>query len=315
MDPNEQILEAAGRYVGLDEWPGAKSNPEVEALFTAAGYPGMTDDIPWCAAFVGAVLAEVGLVPSGSLMARSYATWGRKVSLAEAMPGDVVVFPRGAPPSGHVAFLVGFNGDRVIVRGGNQGNKVSDKLYPAASILAIRRADPSTASGRAAIRHGDRGAMVLDLQDQLARLGYFAGKKDGIFGDLTRGAVLAFQADHSLDADGIVGNRTWAALVDAKPKPKRDVSADDLRKRGSETIKASDGIDVAAGAAAVTTALPAVRDAVDQANGILPVLTALLRDHWPALLVLALLGGAVILSRRIRLARVEAARSGADLSK
>jgi uncharacterized protein (TIGR02594 family) len=315
MGPNEQILDAAGRYLDLAEWPGAKSNPQVEALFAAAGFPGLTDDVPWCAAFVGAVLAEVGLVPSGSLMARSYATWGRKVSLAEAMPGDVVVFPRGAPPSGHVAFLVGFRGDWVIVRGGNQGDKVSDASYPAASILAIRRADPSTASGRATVRHGDKGAMVLDLQDQLARLGYFAGKRDGIFGDLTRGAVLAFQADNGLDADGIVGNRTWAALVEAKPKPARDVSADDLRKRGSETIKSADTIDVVAVAAAVPTALPAIADAVDQANGILPTLTALLRDHWPALLVIALLAGALVLTRRIKTARVEAARSGADLSK
>jgi uncharacterized protein (TIGR02594 family) len=315
MDPNEQILETAGRYLGLDEWPGAKSNPAVEALFAAAGYPGLTDDVPWCAAFVGAVLAEIGLVPSGSLMARSYATWGRKVPLAEAMPGDVVVFPRGAPPAGHVAFLVGFRGDRVIVRGGNQGDKVTDAIFPAASILAIRRADPSMASGRATVRHGDRGAMVLDLQDQLSRLGYFAGKKDGVFGDLTRGAVLAFQADQGLDADGIVGNRTWAALADAKPKPARDVSAEDLRQRGSETIKAADGIDIAAGAAAVTTALPAITDAVEKANGLLPTITTLLRDNWPALLVLALLGGALILSRRIKTARVGAARSGADLSK
>lgn len=168
---------------------------------------------------------------------------------------------------------------------------------------------------RATLRKGARGREVEGLQDQLARLGYFAGRIDGDFGSLTQGAVLAFQGDNGIVTDGVVGPQTWTALGAAAPKPKRDVSADDLRKRGSETIKASDGIDVAAGAAAVTTALPAVRDAVDQANGILPVLTALLRDHWPALLVLALLGGAVILSRRIRLARVEAARSGADLSK
>lgn len=111
--------------------------------------------------------------------------------------------------------------------------------------------------------------MVLDLQDQLARLGYFAGKKDGEFGPLTRAAVLAFQADNGLDADGICGNRTWAALKDAKPRPARDVSADDLRQRGSvSTIKAADGIDIAAGAAALTTTASAVRDAAAQVDGL-----------------------------------------------
>lgn len=316
MDHNGMILDAAARYLGLQEWPGAaKSNPEVERLFTLAGHPDMTDDVPWCAAFVGAVLAEVGLIPSGSLMARSYATWGREVSLREARPGDVVVFPRGAPPSGHVGFLIGFDGDRVIIRGGNQGNAVSDQRYAASTILAIRRADPSMPSGRATLRPGDRGAMVLDLQDQLFELGYFTGRKDAIYGPLTRAAVLAFQADHGLDADAVVGNRTWEALARAEPKPLRKVNADDLRDRGSKTIKSADGIDLAAGAAAITATATAVRDAAEQATGVLPVLNRVVTDYWPLLLVAGFAIAVVVLSGRIKRARVEDARTGANLSK
>lgn len=312
---NQMILDTSAAYLGLKEYPGAKSNERVEELFRKAGFPGLTDDVPWCAGFVGAVLADVGLVPSGSLMARSYTTWGRKVPVQDALPGDVVVFPRGAPPAGHVAFFLGFEGDRVRVRGGNQGDKVSDTTYPASTILAVRRADTSEPSGRATVKMGDRGAMVLDLQTQLKSLGYFSGKMDAIFGNLTRASVLAFQADHGLETDGIVGNRTWAALKSAKPKPKREVSVDDLRQRGSATIKAGDTIDILAGGAAITTAAPAIKEAIETTSGIVPMLDNLFREHWPAIIVIVLLLGALVLTKRIKQARLEAAQLGADVSK
>lgn len=35
---------------------------------------------------------------------------------------------------------------------------------------------------------------------------------DGYFGDCTRLAVMAFQYDHALSADGIVGHNTWKAM-------------------------------------------------------------------------------------------------------
>lgn len=315
MNYNAAILDAAARHVGTAEWPGAKSSPAVEVFFARAGFPGLRDDVPWCAAFVGAVLAEVGLIPSGSLMARSYATWGRSIAPAEMRPGDVLVFERGAAPSGHVGFLVAIHGDRLLVRGGNQGDKVSDAMMPVQRLIAIRRADPSAPSGRATLRERDRGAMVLDLQDQLARLNYFAGRRDGAFGPLTRGAVLAFQADHDLDQDAIVGNRTWAALAGARPRPQRDVSADDLRQRGSATIRAADGIDIAAGAAAITTTASAVSDAASQVDGLLPILHRIVTDHWPLLIVGALLAGAIILSGKVKAARVRDARTGANLAR
>lgn len=312
---NQAILDTSAGYLGLKEYPGAKSNPRVEELFAKAGFPGLTDDVPWCAGFVGAVLADVGLVPSGSLMARSYTNWGKKVAIQDALPGDVVVFARGAPPAGHVAFFLEFRNGRVVVRGGNQSNQVCDEEYPASIIVAVRRADKAQPSGRATIQMGDRGAMVLDLQTQLQVVGYFSGKKDGIFGKLTRASVLAFQADNDLDVDGVVGDRTWAALKKAKPKERRDVDLDDLRKRGSETVKAGDTLDIVAGTAGLATVAPAVKEAVETTNGIVPIMDNLLREHWPALLVLVLLAAAVLLSRRIKLARLEAAQIGADVSK
>lgn len=62
------------------------------------------------------------------------------------------------------------------------------------------------------LRIGSRGAAVEMVQLALQRAGYYNGTIDGIFGIQTRNAVLAFQRDNGLTADGIVGQRTMAAL-------------------------------------------------------------------------------------------------------
>lgn len=317
---NETIFAAASRYLGLEEWPGSASNPEVERLFAAAGFPGLKDEVPWCAAFVGAVLAECGIPASGSLMARSYLKWGQKVELADARPGDVVVFPRGTPPAGHVGFFAGWQGDKVIIRGGNQGNKVKDALFPASTILAVRRADPSTPSGRATVRQGDKGAMVLDLQDQLARLGYFSGKKDGDFGPLTRGSVLAFQADHGLETDGIVGNRTWAAMAKAKPRAERKATTADMRAKGSETIASADKAQAGLVVAAATGAVGKIVDdfTADPVGTISDVasrgwpIKAWLADNWWLIAAAVVLVYALVYMQRVKERRVADHASGAN---
>lgn len=71
---------------------------------------------------------------------------------------------------------------------------------------------PSDGQTSRALKKGDSGADVLHLQTALADLGYYAGDQDGHFGKQTLGAVLAFQFEHELEADGICGPKTRAAL-------------------------------------------------------------------------------------------------------
>ncbi len=59
---------------------------------------------------------------------------------------------------------------------------------------------------------GSTGTYVRLLQSILNRIGYNAGAVDGIFGGQTRQAVITFQLNNGLTADGIVGPATWAAL-------------------------------------------------------------------------------------------------------
>lgn len=322
---NPAILEAAARHLGTEEWPGARHNPVIQAFFAAAGgNPAEADETPWCAAFVGAVLAELGLPNTGLLNARSYLDWGQRVAHADAEPGDVVVFWRGSPAGwqGHVAFLVRFDGDRVLVRGGNQSNKVSDQFYAVSQVLGFRRAVAADPAGRPVLQHGDKGAAVRSLQSRLHDLGYFAGRVDGDFGDRTRAAVQAFQADHGLDLDGVVGRQTWGALDEAAPRPARSVTADDLRESGSRTVAAADQGQALTGLGAAAGALGAVADrteqaaqALDSASGALDRAQALVMAYWPVLLVAA--GGLLMwhFFGKIRAARVEDAQTGRNMGR
>jgi peptidoglycan hydrolase-like protein with peptidoglycan-binding domain len=67
------------------------------------------------------------------------------------------------------------------------------------------------------VRPGDRGPAVEDIQRRLLGLGFDLGRTgvDGVFLGATADAVRAFQANHGLAEDGIVGDRTWSRLVDA----------------------------------------------------------------------------------------------------
>ena len=64
------------------------------------------------------------------------------------------------------------------------------------------------------LRRGNYGEAVKQLQQRLHDLGYDLGVCgiDGDFGQATEKAVKAFQKDHGLTADGVVGQKTWAAL-------------------------------------------------------------------------------------------------------
>ena len=65
------------------------------------------------------------------------------------------------------------------------------------------------------LRLHSKGDDVRTLQENLTQLGYSPGKIDGDFGEKTEDAVIRFQEQEGLYADGIVGTRTMAAMEKA----------------------------------------------------------------------------------------------------
>ena len=63
-----------------------------------------------------------------------------------------------------------------------------------------------------AVTFGSQGDTVREIQKALKYNGYYNGEIDGIFGDNTKTAVMNFQRDSGLKADGIVGEKTLSAL-------------------------------------------------------------------------------------------------------
>ena len=60
---------------------------------------------------------------------------------------------------------------------------------------------------------GSKGITVKNLQQFLNVRGYSCGMVDGDFGNKTKMAVVKFQKAFSLTQDGIVGRKTWDALL------------------------------------------------------------------------------------------------------
>ena len=88
---------------------------------------------------------------------------------------------------------------------------------------------------------GARGEGVRILQEALTILGYPVGDVDGIFGPLTRTAILDFQSTNGLETTGELDAETIEQLGKS-PRRAMEVgrateTEDQLLKRGSKTIK------------------------------------------------------------------------------
>ncbi|MBQ2953577.1 MAG: peptidoglycan-binding protein [Clostridia bacterium] len=79
--------------------------------------------------------------------------------------------------------------------------------------------DPAAPTRAPVLRTGSTGTQVVTLQTRLIELGYLTGQADGQFGPATEAAVIRFQQQHGLDADGKVGAATSELLYSDAARP------------------------------------------------------------------------------------------------
>jgi peptidoglycan hydrolase-like protein with peptidoglycan-binding domain len=97
----------------------------------------------------------------------------------------------------------------------------SSRTRPNAS---VPRSTPQTTPNRTSVggaypilSEGSQGPAVTRLQQRLQQLGYFNTNPTGNFGSITRDALIAFQRNSGISANGVADQQTWNRLLNFSP--------------------------------------------------------------------------------------------------
>ncbi|NEO20721.1 MULTISPECIES: peptidoglycan-binding protein [unclassified Moorena] len=107
--------------------------------------------------------------------------------------------------------VIRFQRDKGLPADGEVGPRTRATLFPSQTRVAPSRRNLN----QSGLRRGSRGSAVTEVQRQLRELRYFNADPTGYFGPVTEQAVIRFQTDYGLRADGIVGSQTRAELSNA----------------------------------------------------------------------------------------------------
>ena len=94
---------------------------------------------------------------------------------------------------------------------GKAGTLTLTKLYAETDGQSATVTTPVTTNPNT-LKYGDSGSRVPELQTALVKLGYNTNGVDGRFGAGTQRAVISFQKDNGLEADGLAGTKTLELL-------------------------------------------------------------------------------------------------------
>ena len=131
-------LRIARGELGVQALAPGGSNPRITEYHAGTNIAGYDDKANWCSSFLHWTLARAGIAGTGSALARSWLAWGEP--LDEPRHGCVAVLWREDPQSwrGHVGFFLRFEGDDVVLLGGNQLGSVREHRYPRGQVLGWR---------------------------------------------------------------------------------------------------------------------------------------------------------------------------------
>jgi uncharacterized protein (TIGR02594 family) len=128
-------LENARVHEGLAEVPGPLSNTVITGWLSKLNAWWREDATPWCGVFVAAMIEDHAALPKHWYRAKAWLDWG--VAIDAPAVGCVVVFERQG--GGHVGFVVGKDSrGRLLVLGGNQGDRVSVAPFEMARVAGYR---------------------------------------------------------------------------------------------------------------------------------------------------------------------------------
>lgn len=245
-----KIVAQARSWLGSKESDG--SHKKIIDVYNghkplARGYKVKYTDA-WCATFVSAVAIACGytdIIPTECGCGQMLELFKKLCSWVEnddhaPNSGDIIFYDWDDTGKGdntgwpdHVGIVEEVNGRTITVIEGNYSNSVKRRYISFDAKLirgyGVPKYDKETEEVKKEVKtevktisvklpqlsNGASGSSVKSLQILLIGLGYSCGGygADGVFGTSTDKAVKAFQKDRNLEADGIVGENTWAELL------------------------------------------------------------------------------------------------------
>lgn len=225
----EKVINIAKKYVGVCEDPPNSNKVVFNTKFYGREVSGA--NYPWCCAFIWCVFNEAGINIKRTASCMMLGDWFKqegKYHKDNPQVGDIVFFkfPGSSRWTNHVGLVIEVNGNTLTTIEGNTSsdNKGSQNN---GGMVAIRTRKINSsvvgfgsvsddknysAKNMPTLRIGSRGASVKTLQGILNEHGAHL-TVDGIFGNLTKLAVISFQGLNDLQKDGIVGRKTWEKLL------------------------------------------------------------------------------------------------------
>lgn len=161
-----------------------------------------------------------------------------------------------------------------LLKGPQSGDAPATTTAPQQSVAA----PALSLSDGEVLRLGGRGEAVQKLQEALKQLGYDIETPDGRFGDGTRKAVVAFQSKNKLKPDGLVGPRTFRAIVGGDAHP--DASRDDAVMDSPVALTVSDKLEILDALGNIMRARKRYADAIPYYDQALALVTKPERRHW-----------------------------------
>lgn len=225
----EKVINIAKKYVGVCEDPPNSNNVVFNTKFYGREVFGA--NYPWCCAFIWCVFNEAGINIKRTASCMMLGDWFKqegKYHKDNPQVGDIVFFKFSGSSrwTNHVGLVIEVNGNTLTTIEGNTSsdNKGSQNNGGMVAIRTRKINSSVVGFGRVSddknkseknmptLRIGSRGASVKTLQSILNEHGAHL-TVDGIFGNLTKLAVISFQGLNDLQKDGIVGRKTWEKLL------------------------------------------------------------------------------------------------------
>ena len=225
----EKVINIAKKYVGVCEDPPDSNKVVFNTKFYGREVSGA--NYPWCCAFIWCIFNEAGINIKRTASCMMLGDWFKqegKYHKDNPQVGDIVFFKFSGSSrwTNHVGLVIEVNENTLTTIEGNtssdnkgsqnNGGMVAIRTRKInSSVVGFGRVSDDknySAKNMPTLRLGSRGASVKTLQSILNEHGAHL-TVDGIFGNLTKLAVISFQGLNDLQKDGIVGRKTWEKLL------------------------------------------------------------------------------------------------------